>query len=122
MKKTTFLGLLLVSAFLTSCAAFNPNIKGEQHAITQVSLSSANFRVVSFVQGSATATYIMGIGGLNKKGLVASSKAKMMENADLKGAQCIINEHTEWKTSAVIPYFWGSTTVTTSGTIIEFTK
>jgi hypothetical protein len=46
----------------------------------------------------------------------------MYKEANLSGSQCIINEHTEWRTANLIPYVWGSATVTTSGYVIEFTK
>lgn len=120
MKKFNFLLLAIVAVLFTSCATFNPNVSGQQSSVTKVNLSSANFRKVGFVQGSSSATYILGIGGLTKKGLVASSKAKMYENTELKGAQCVINEHTEWKASNINPYMWGTVSVTTSGTVIEF--
>ncbi len=114
----TFIAMLL----LPSCASFNPNVSSVNQNQTQVNLSSNNFKVVKRVQGSASATYIFGIGGLGKKGLVAAAKKEMYDEAQLSGSQCIINEHTEWKTSNLIPYVWGSATVTTSGYIIEFTK
>jgi hypothetical protein len=106
----TFITLLL----LTSCASFNPNVSSVNQNQTQVNLSSNNFKVVKRIQGSARATYILGIGGLNKKGLVAAAKKEMYDEAQLSGSQCIINEHTEWKTSNLIPYVWGTATVTTS--------
>ena len=55
-----------------------------------------------------------------KKGLVASARAKLYEEANLSGSQIIISEHTEWKSSNIIPYVWGSATVTTSGYVVEF--
>jgi hypothetical protein len=121
MKKIFFSVTILFSLLLTSCASFNPNVSSTNLNHTQVVLSSNNFKIIKRVQGSATATYILGIGGLMKKGLVASARTKMYDEAALSGSQIIISEHTEWKTSNLIPYVWGSATVTTSGYVVEFT-
>ena len=120
MKKLIFVSFILL--FFASCATFNPNVHSQNVNQTQVVLTSNNFKVIKRVQGSATATFILGIGGLNKKGLVASARKDMYEMAKLEGAQTIISEHTEWKVSSLIPFVWGSATVTTSGYVIEFTK
>jgi hypothetical protein len=112
----------LIMALFASCATFNPNVHSQNVNQTQVVLTNNNFKVIKRVQGSATATYVFGIGGLNKKGLVASSRKDMYESAKLDGSQIIISEHTEWKMSSVVPFVWGSATVTTSGYVIEFTK
>lgn len=120
MKKSILISFILI--LLASCATFNPNVTSANLNQTQVVLTNNNFKIIKRVQGSATATYILGIGGLNKKGLVASARKEMFENANLQGAQTIISEHTEWKTSSVIPFVWGSATVTTSGYVVEFTK
>jgi hypothetical protein len=122
MNRIILFSIAALTVLLTSCASFNPNVSSVNQNQTQVNLTTNNFKVVKRVQGSASATYILGIGGLNKKGLVAAAKAEMYESAKLSGSQCIINEHTEWKLSNLIPYVWGSATVTTSGLIIEFTK
>ncbi len=114
----TFIALCLLAA----CATFNPNVSSVNQNQTQVNLSSNNFKVVKSVEGTAKATWIFGAGGLKKKGLVAAAKAAMYKDAKLSGSQCIINEHTEWKTSNLIPYVWSSATVTTTGLVIEFTR
>jgi len=106
---------------ITSCASFNPNVSSGNVNQTQVILQSNNFRVLKKVEGSAAATYILGIGGLGKKGLVSAARKDMFEKSGIKGSQVIISEHTEWKTSNLIPYVWGRAVVTTSGYLIEFT-
>jgi hypothetical protein len=120
MKKIVPISLFVM--MLTSCASFNPNVTSTNVNQTQVVLTNNNFKVVKHVQGTATATYVFGIGGLKKKGLVAYARKQMFETADLKGPQTIISEHTEWKVAAVIPGVWGSVSVTTSGYVVEFTK
>jgi hypothetical protein len=120
MKKLFLAITIIFSLLLSSCATFNPNVSSTNLNHTQVLLSSNNFQIIKRVQGSATAVYIFGIGGLMKKGLVASARAKLYEEANLSGSQIIISEHTEWKSSNIIPYVWGSATVTTSGYVVEF--
>ena len=120
MKKLFLAITIIFSLLLSSCATFNPNVSSTNLNHTQVLLSSNNFQIIKKVQGSATAVYIFGIGGLMKKGLVASARAKLYEEANLSGSQIIISEHTEWKSSNIIPYVWGSATVTTSGYVVEF--
>jgi hypothetical protein len=120
MKKLFLAITIIFSLLLSSCATFNPNVSSTNLNHTQVLLSSNNFQIIKRVQGTATAVYIFGIGGLMKKGLVASARAKLYEEANLSGSQIIISEHTEWKSSNIIPYVWGSATVTTSGYVVEF--
>ena len=121
MKKIIIISISLVMLLITSCASFNPNVSSGNVNQTQVILQSNNFRVLKKVEGSAAATYILGIGGLGKKGLVSAARKDMFEKSGIKGSQVIISEHTEWKTSNLIPYVWGRAVVTTSGYLIEFT-
>jgi hypothetical protein len=121
MKKTLLFSISIMMLLFTSCASFNPNVTSVNQNETQVILQSNNFKILKKVEGSAAATYIFGIGGLGKKGLVSAAKKDMYDNAGLTGSQIIISEHTEWKTSNLIPYVWGRAVVTTSGYLIEFT-
>jgi hypothetical protein len=121
MKNNIKIALILLTVFASSCASFNPNVTSANLNQTQVVLQSNNFEVIKKVEGSATATYILGVGGLGKKGLVSAARKDMYDNSGIEGSQMIICEHTEWKISSLIPYIWGSATVTTSGYLIEFT-
>jgi hypothetical protein len=121
MKKISFVLFIGISFLVTSCASFNPNVASANVNQTQVILQSNNFKVLKKVEGSASATYIFGIGGLNKKGLVSAARKDMYDNSGITGSQIIISEHTEWKSSNLIPYVWGRSVVTTSGYVIEFT-
>lgn len=121
MKKIVFVLLASFTFLFSSCAFFNPNVKNFNNNDTQVILQSNNFKVLKKVEGSATATYILGIGGLGKKGLLSAARKQMYDSASLAGAQVIIAEQTEMKVSNLIPYVWGSTTVTVSGYVVEFT-
>jgi hypothetical protein len=121
MRKTLFPVLIALAFIFPSCATFYPNVTSANVNQTQVVLESNNFKVIKRVEGSAAATYIFGIGGLSKKGLVASARTELYNNASLQGSQAIIGEHTEYKTSNIIPYLWGRAIATTSGYVIEFT-
>ncbi len=121
MKNLFYSTILVFILLMTSCASFYPNVTSENVNQTQVQIQSNNFKVVKRVEGSAAATYIFGIGGLAKKGLVSSARKEMYEKANLTGSQIIISEHTEWKASNLIPYVWGRFVVTSSGYVIEFT-
>ena len=85
---------ITISLFV-SCSAFNPNISSSNLNQTQVVLQSNNFKVLRKVEGSAAATYVFGIGGLLKKGLVSAARKEMYESAHLTGSQIIICEHTK---------------------------
>ena len=120
MKKFTILfGLLTI--LTTSCATHNGLTKNINQNNTEVVLSKNNFKIIKSVKGSAKATYIFGIGGHSKNGLVAEAKANMLENAKLEGtSRAIINETVEIKGSA-FP-FVGVYKVIVSGQIVEFTE
>ncbi len=120
--KILFCILFISSISLTSCGTFKQNYSNIHASRTDVILQEANFRVIRKVEASAKANYVFGIGGLAKKGLVATAKSRMYEAADLEGAQIIIKENVEWKRSTYIGNLWGSRSVTVSGLIIEFTR
>lgn len=70
-------------------ANFNNNV-------TNVTLSQKNYKVVGLVTGKAQATYVLGIGGLSHKALVAMAKADMLKQANLMGsARAVVNVTTE---------------------------
>jgi hypothetical protein len=87
---------------------------------TKVVLQSNNFKIIRRAEGFASATLILGVGGLNKKGLVASARKDMYDNAKLEGSQIIICEQTEFKVSNYI--IAEQATVAVSGYVVEFTK
>ena len=119
-----FLIIFLSSILMTSCATglhsgkfFNVNNNN-----TNVVLTKNNFKVVEKVTGNSTATYILGIGGISNKALIAKAKTNMLENANLIGnAKAIINFTTEVHTTQINPFF-SRKTITVSAHIIEFTE
>ena len=118
MKRISIL-LIVMSLFLTSCASHYGLPKNYNQNTTEVVLTKKNFKVVKIVKGEAEATYIFGIGGLAKNGLVAEAKAEMLKSAGMEGAsRTIVNEVVEVKTSGFL--FVNKYKVIVSAQIIEF--
>lgn len=112
---------LLVSlslCLLCSCSAHLYNTSNHNISETQVVLDKANFTVIGTVSGSASASYILGIGGLSQKSLKGNAVAKMYENANLTGSQAIINVTFKQRVSSILIY--SEIEYTASGTIVEF--
>lgn len=117
MKKIKILFSLLIITTLTSCmATFNGAINNS------TALSSANFTYAEVnVEGKADATYILGIGGLDRHSLISEAKQDLMSKHNLKAGQSLANIITNYKTS----YYLGLVTVvecTVSADIVEFNK
>ena len=113
--------LLVMTLFLSSCATHYGLPKNYNQNTTEVVLTKKNFKVVQIVKGEAQATYIFGIGGLAKNGLIAEAKAKMLKSAGMEGAaRTVVNEIVEVKTSGFL--FVNKYKVIVSGQIVEFTE
>lgn len=120
LQKITIIAIL-GAMFLTSCAAHNGLTSNSNNHSTEVVLSKKNFKVLKSVSGDASVTYVLGIGGLSKKALIAEARVKMLKQAELEGsAKAIINETVEIKGS-YFP-FVGKKLVTVSAQVIEFTE
>ena len=119
MKKLKLLPLLLGLLLMTSCAYHSGLVNNFNNNNTTVELSENNYRVVDYVKGSASCTYVFGIGGLDKATVVEKAKAEMYSNANLNGkARAIIytNIDTRYTFFPIIRKM----TVTASGHVIEF--
>ncbi|HEY0261871.1 MAG TPA: DUF6567 family protein [Chitinophagales bacterium] len=100
MKKLFIPIFALAIMLLQSCAFHNGLTSNLNNHETSVVLSSNNFKVVAYVRGEASAQYILGIGGLKRKGLIAEAREQMLANADLIGkSRAVINETVEEKSS-----------------------
>ncbi len=88
---------------------------------TQVVLTQKNFRVVGQAYGESLATKILGIGGCSKKAIEANAVSEMYKNANLSGAQTIVNINTKKYDSGFKP-FYNQIRVVATGQIIEFTE
>ena len=117
--KRIFILLLLATFTLTSCASHYGLPKNFNQNSTEVVLTHNNFKVVKIVKGEAEATYIFGIGGLAKNGLIAEAKAEMLKSANMEGtSRTIVNEVVEVKISGFL--FVNKYKVIVSAQIIEF--
>ncbi|WP_051907833.1 DUF6567 family protein [Flavimarina sp. Hel_I_48] len=87
--------ILLISILFSSCAA---GLAGSLN--DSAALSSNNF---SYVQknllGKAQATYVLGIGGMNREAIVNEAKQNMLENYSLKDGQTLANTTVNFKYS-----------------------
>lgn len=117
MKKVFLLmGIIFL---LSGCAIHNGLTSNMNNHNTQVVLSKKNFEVVAKVKGQASATYVFGIGGLYKNGLIETARTKMMENANLVGgSKAIINETVEMKHNFYLLVLRNKVIV--SGYVVEF--
>ena len=121
MKRLFTLVLVLGALTLTSCATHFYNTSNMNQSKTEVVLAEKNFKVVGQAEGTATATYICGIGGLSHKAIRSNAVAEMFKSANLKGSQTIININVKSSVGGVPPFFVRQT-YTATGTIIEFTE
>lgn len=119
MKKLFVLSLAAASLALASCGVSNHLTTNRNASQTNVNLERANYRVVGTVEGKAEATYILGIGGLSRKAIEANAHADMLKNADMKGAQAVVNISTEEKFRGLAPFYIKRET-TARGQVVEF--
>ena len=119
MKKLFTLALVLSAMLLTGCSAHLYNSSNASVAKTEVVLSQNNFKVIGQAEGVATVTQIIGIGGCGKAEIRANAVGEMFKNANLQGAQTIVNINVKQAISGIPPFFT-RTTFTATGTIIEF--
>ncbi len=117
MKRNLFFAffsfLLIIS--LASCSALHSGYMNDSAALSQ-----PNFTYVQRnVQGSSTATYVLGIGGLGKETLVNTAKMNMMDVALLKDNQALVNTTVNFKNS----FYFGlivTVTCTVTADVVEF--
>ena len=105
--------LLLASCGITQNLTDNLNMNQ-----TSVVLSQKNFHVVKTVSAKVSSTYVFGIGGIGKKSLKNNAVADLAKQADLKGAQALVNITVKNSTKTVL--FVTKTTFHAEGTVIEF--
>ena len=123
MKKLIFYASILLSALLfTSCGVNTAALLNTNQNVTQVNLSSNNFKIIDRVRGSSEVKYVLLINGISHKQLYANAYADMLEKANLvSGSKAIINVVTEEHFGGVPPFFIVRT-VTVSANVIEFQK
>jgi hypothetical protein len=123
MKKIRIYSLLLLlTAFLSSCAISTALVTNHNQNATEVHLSGNNFIVVDQISGSSETSYVLAIGGMNKRQLYENAYSEMMKKANLlNSSKAIINVLTEEQVSGFAP-FYVRRTITVSAQVIEFTR
>ena len=117
VKLAAGMGIMVVamSSLLVGCSLTSGYV---DHQIqTQVQLSHANFSVVKSVVGTAEASYVFGIGPSDQD-LIGQAKRDMLNKAQLKGAQAVINVTTDIKHSWF--GFWSAETAYVPAEVVEF--
>ena len=117
MRKILF--SLCVVVLLSSCAASHIGV-----TTSSTSLTSNNFTYVQRdVQGTATCTYILTIGGLDKNAISAEAKKDLLKKYSLKPNQALANISTDFKRTMpfyVLGFIYNSLKCTVTADIIEF--
>lgn len=97
MKKQIIVIAAAIIVLFSSCALHTG------YMANSAALSAANFSYVQrHINGHSTATYILGIGGLNKHTLVDDAKEQMLSNNPLEDNQTLANLTVNFKTSNYI--------------------
>ncbi len=123
MKKISiYSALLLFAAFLSSCGIGTALVSNHNQNATEVHLSQNNFKVIDQVSGSSEVSYVLGIGGVNKRQLYENAYSTMLKKANLlNGSKAITNVMTEEHVSGFAPFFVRRT-ITVSAQVVEFTR
>ena len=123
MKKISIYSvLILLSAFLSSCGFGTALVTNHNQNATEVHLSANNFKVIDQVSGSSETSYVLAIGGMNKRQLYENAYSAMMKKANLiNGSKAIINVVTEEHYSGFAPFFVRRT-ITVTAQVVEFTS
>ncbi len=119
MKAIKFIVAIVIALSFTSCGIADQLTRNQNQNSTTVVLSESNYTVVKNVEASVSDTYIFGIGGLNKKHLLANSMDELTKKADLQGSQALINVTTKFHVQTVLG-IWTKITYISHGTVIEF--
>lgn len=121
MNKIKILAISLIALLISSCAGLNMTPYSNDPVETRVVLSNSNFRVVKMVKGEWEATYVMGIGGLSKKGLTTNAVSELYNNAKLTGSQQIVNITVSHSVKMIFGPIYMQRKAVARGYVIEFT-
>ncbi len=123
MKKIVIYSvLLLLTASLSSCGIGTALVTNHNQNATEVHLSGNNFNVIDQVSASSEASYVLAIGGMNKRQLYENAYSTMMKKANLlNSSKAIVNVMTEEHFSGFAP-FYVRRTITVSAQVVEFTR
>lgn len=100
-KFQTLLVIAIAYFSFTACGVNTTLVGNLNSNQTVVELSEANYEIVGRYQGTASARYVIGFGGLQEKDMHDEAMRNLLEKANLKGSQALINvtteRHYEWK-------------------------
>ncbi len=121
MRNPNILPILFCAALvLSSCGVHLGMETNVNNNVTNVELAESNFRILDRVSGSASATYVLGIGGFNNTVLIENAKSEMLANANLDGgSKAIANVSTDIYIGKFFPVYYQKT-VTVSAHVVEF--
>jgi len=121
-KINIYSGLLLLASLMSSCGIGTAIVTNHNQNATEVHLTGNNFKVIDQVSGSSEASYVLAIGGMNKRQLYDNAYSTMMKKANLlNGSKAIVNVITEEHLSGFAP-FYVRRTITVSAQVVEFTR
>lgn len=107
--------MMCISVLFSSCAA---GLTGFMN--NSASLSSNNYSYVKRdLQGKSQATYVLGIGGMNREAIVDEAKQNMLENHTLQDAQTLANTTVNFKYSSFLGII-STTKCYVTADIVEF--
>lgn len=110
-----FSTLVLVLVAFSNCAMHTGYMQ------SSAVLNSNNFSYLKRdVQGTASCTYVLGIGGLNKNALVNEAKQNLLKNFDLQANQALVDITVNWKKTYYL--FVTKNECTISASVVEFSK
>ena len=78
-----------------------------------------NFKYVGNALGTSQATYILGIGGLNREGLVREAKNDLIQNNPVKDGQTLVNFTIDHERSFYLGILWTHKVIITAD-ILQF--
>lgn len=114
--------LLFLTVILSSCGVNSALVTNLNQNATEVHLSENNFKVVDQVSGTSEVSYILAIGGINKRQMYENAYSAMMKKANLlDGSKAVINVMTEEHYQGFFPFFVRRT-ITVSANVVEFTR
>lgn len=115
IMKTIFY-LILITVFFSSCAAYHSG-----YMVGSGSLTQGNFSYVAHdINGSYSAVYVFGIGGLTKSTLVHNAKLIMLHDFPLKNNQALVNLTVNYKTAWYALGIVAISTCTITADVVEF--
>jgi hypothetical protein len=107
MKKTIY--FLFISILFNGCVSLHNGY------LTGVAPPSENnFTYIGTATGKAQATYILGIGGFLREGLVREAKNNLVANSPLKKGQVLVNYTIDRETSFYLGLVWTNRVIITA--------